>query len=51
MRILYISTIFPKENEGSTIYTDLAEELTLKGHQVVVAVADSQVKENSLKKK
>lgn len=50
MRILYISTIFPKENEGSTIYTDLAEELTLKGHQVVVAVADSQVKENSLKK-
>lgn len=50
MRILYISTIFPKENEGSTIYTDLAETLMLKGHEIVVAVADSQINKNSLNK-
>lgn len=35
MKILYLSTVFPKENESSTIYTDLAEELAL-AHQVVV---------------
>lgn len=44
MNILYISTIFPKENEGSTIYTDLAEALIENSHHVVVAMADSQVK-------
>ena len=31
MKILFIASIFPKENEEDNIYTDLAEELKKKG--------------------
>ncbi|WP_161979000.1 glycosyltransferase family 4 protein [Streptococcus sp. S784/96/1] len=44
MKILYISTLFPKLSNNSTIYTDLAEELVKKGHEVtVVAATDKKV--------
>lgn len=42
MRILYIATSFPKENKGATIYTDLAEALHQKGHQITVAVSEQK---------
>ncbi len=50
MRILYIASIFPKESEEDNIYTDLAEELKLKGHDVVVIVSDERknIKETKL---
>lgn len=41
MKILYISTVFPSENENSTIYTDLAECISEQGHQIIVVSADS----------
>lgn len=44
MRVLYLSTVFPKLSESSTIYTDLAEELIAKGHQVTVVVAEEKKK-------
>lgn len=44
MNILYISTVFPKTGESSTIYTDLAEELESRGHQVTVLVAEERKK-------
>lgn len=44
MKILYISTVFPKEDESSTIYTDLAEELVDQGHDVTVLVAEERKK-------
>ncbi len=40
MNILYISTSFPKPNKGSTIYTDLAEELYHSGHNITVVVSE-----------
>lgn len=40
MRILYISTVFPRPEENSTIYTDLAEELRDRGHEIFVVAAD-----------
>lgn len=45
MRILYITTLFPKAEKSSTIYTDLAEELANRGHSVTVfaATQDSEV--------
>ena len=39
MNILYISTVFP--TDSSTIYTDLAEALTKRGHSVFVLAADN----------
>ena len=39
MNILYLSTVFPAEQEGATIYTDLAEALHEAGHQMTVAAA------------
>ena len=42
MKILYIATSFPKENKGATIYTDLAEALHHKGHQITVAVSEQK---------
>jgi len=44
MKILYISTAFPICEEGSTIYTDLAEELDKEGHKIIVAVAEGKNK-------
>lgn len=44
MKILYISTVFPKEEENSTIYTDLAEEMVKCGHVVTVLVAEERKK-------
>ena len=42
MKILFIASIFPKENEEDNIYTDLAEELKKKGHEVVVLVLEER---------
>lgn len=42
MNILFIASIFPKENEEDNIYTDLAEELKKKGHEVVVLVSEER---------
>ena len=39
MNILYLSTVFPTERQGATIYTDLAEALHEAGHQMTVAAA------------
>lgn len=41
MKILYLSTVFPTEQQGATIYTDLAEALQAAGHQITVAAADN----------
>lgn len=41
MKILYISTVFPKEGT-STIYTDLAEALAEKGHEVTVVTTEER---------
>lgn len=42
MKILYIATSFPKESKGATIYTDLAEALHQKGHDIIVAVSEQK---------
>ncbi len=42
MKILYIATSFPKESKGATIYTDLAEALHQKGHEITVAVSEQK---------
>lgn len=42
MNILYISTAFPKPENGSTIYTDLAESLAENNHSVTVVVAEGK---------
>jgi glycosyltransferase involved in cell wall biosynthesis len=42
MKIIYLSTSFPKPDRGETIYTDLANELTKRGHKVTVVVADQK---------
>ena len=44
MNILYISTVFPKPEDSSTIYTDLAEELTKENHKVTVVVSEEKKK-------
>lgn len=44
MNIIYISTVFPKESESSTIYTDLAEELVSRGHNITVVAAEEKKK-------
>ena len=40
MKILYISTVFPRPEQSSTIYTDLAEELKKRGHEIFVIASD-----------
>lgn len=40
MKILYISTVFPRPEQNSTIYTDLAEELKNSGNKIVVVASD-----------
>ena len=42
MKILYISTLFPKATDNSTIYTDLAEELVKAGHELTVVAATNK---------
>lgn len=42
MNILYIATSFPKIDKGSTIYTDLAEELANRGNNLTVVVAEER---------
>lgn len=42
MKILYISTLFPKATDNSTIYTDLAEELVKEGHELTVVAATNK---------
>ncbi len=44
MRILYVSTVFPQKEQSSTIYTDLAEEMVARGHDVTVLVAEERKK-------
>lgn len=42
MKILYFSTSFPSPDKGATIYTDLAEELYKRGHEIIVTVAEQK---------
>ena len=42
MKILYISIAFPKENQGSNLYTDLAEEIAKKHEIMVVATEEKK---------
>ncbi len=42
MNILYLTTVFPRPEDGSTIYTDLAEALFSRGHRLTVVVADEK---------
>lgn len=42
MKILYISTSFPRLEESSTIYTDLAETLHDRGHDLLVVAAEEK---------
>lgn len=44
MKVLYISTVFPKEEENSTIYTDLVEELVKKGNKITVITIEKNLK-------
>ena len=46
MKILYISTVFPRPEQSSTIYTDLAEELKKRGHEIFVVASDGTGKVN-----
>ena len=41
MKILYISTVFPRPQQSDTIYTDLATALKEKGHEIQVVATDS----------
>lgn len=41
MNILYVASIFPTEQEGGNLYTDLAKELSIK-HKVTVLVAEGK---------
>lgn len=52
MKILYIATSFPEPDKGATIYTDLAEALSVSGHEITVAVSEQSrnLKMTSLKK-
>lgn len=49
MDILYISTSFPRPEESSTIYTDLAEELIAKKHNITVVVSEEKRKNSQTK--
>lgn len=44
MKILYISTVFARPEESSSIYTDLAEALVENGHEVTVLAAEEKKK-------
>lgn len=49
MRILFISSNFPREDGSSNIYTDLAEELVSSGHSVDVVVSEEKKNTNCSK--
>ncbi|OGO76583.1 MAG: hypothetical protein A2Y23_05295 [Clostridiales bacterium GWB2_37_7] len=40
IKILYISNVFPRPEQNSTIYTDLAEELNNSGNEIIVVASD-----------
>jgi glycosyltransferase involved in cell wall biosynthesis len=40
IKILYISNVFPRPEQNSTIYTDLAEELNNDGNEIIVVASD-----------
>lgn len=42
LKILYISNVFPKQEQNSTIYTDLAEELNRRGHRIFVVASEER---------
>lgn len=44
VKILYISNVFPRQEENSTIYTDLAEELNRRGHEIFVVASEEKRK-------
>ena len=46
MNVLYIASTYPTPEEGSSLYTDLAEQLKEKNHNVVVVVAEEKKKIN-----
>ncbi|EOU2023417.1 glycosyltransferase WbuB [Clostridium perfringens] len=46
MKVLYIATSFPKPEKGSTIYTDLAEEMAKNGHEITVMVTEERKNTN-----
>lgn len=46
MRILFISSDYPRPEKGANIYTDLAEALNKNGHIVKVVVAEEKKKIN-----
>lgn len=52
MKILYVATSFPEPSKGATIYTDLAEELHKREHDITVVVADEKrnINETLIKK-
>ena len=47
LSVLYIATSFPKPAKGGTIYTDLAETIKERGHDIVVVVADQHESSNT----
>ena len=46
MNVLYIASTYPTPEEGSSLYTDLTEQLKEKKHNVVVVVAEEKKKIN-----
>ena len=44
MKILFISSDYPRPEKGSNIYTDLAESLNNNNHAVKVVVAEEKKK-------
>lgn len=44
MKILYITTVFPRPEESSTIYSDFAEKLRDEGHEVTVVMGEGKRK-------
>ncbi|MDD3106281.1 MAG: glycosyltransferase family 4 protein [Bacilli bacterium] len=48
MKILYLTTSFPRKGEGDTIYTDLANEFYLSGHELIVCVSDQKIEQKMI---
>ncbi|MFL2143620.1 glycosyltransferase family 4 protein [Ruoffia sp. FAM 20857] len=48
MKILYIATSFPKPTQGSTIYTDLAEQLSFRKHEITVVATEQGASKTEL---
>lgn len=43
MNVLYITTVFPRPEDGDSIYTDLASALKIRGHRLTVVAADGSL--------